>query len=553
MPKAYAVFLPLLSVWLALSIFLAWGAVQDDSFIHLRYAANLAQHHFITYDGVHRNYGVSSLLYVSILGVLRRLTASPDLAHAVSSFLHVALVVALAAGLLRRVASASALVSGLGLLLLVLLCTPSAVRWMDDGMETGMTIGMTCLLAWLIHARHEDSLREAASSLFFVGLLAMLAFFAVLLRVELLQLCLFGTLIFLADSLPKAQLRDDAAANFEGGVCSLHSRGISAKEVSARMVHILPLAVGGALAVLVILGVMHAPLPDTALAKMHGLGHWPNVLRDTASTLAGAMSFGAGILLFWMVTLGVLLSRAGGLETPTVLANALFPVLLAVSVIRGQEIQGVRYFAWTFFFSIIWNILELADLPVPALARSGERVRERMLVFVFAGLLVVELPFEAVAMRRVLTQRAATLTAFELQHLEHLREMRGVASDIGFIGYFTGAKLCDLAGLVNGRAAAQLSSAQRTEACAAGDPDFLFVNASQFEALNLYRDFSQWQVCGRYDFTNVSTLDSHFLIVRPELTGQVCNATGESPQPSSNLLGAQPNRVAAARLAGEQP
>ena len=100
-----------------------------------------------------------------------------------------------------------------------------------------------------------------------------------------------------------------------------------------------------------------------------------------------------------------------------------------------------------------------------------------------------------------------------------------------------GAKLCDLAGLVNGRAAARLSSAQRTEACVASDPDFLFVNTSQFGALNRYRDYSQWQVCGHYDFTNVSTPDSHFLIVRPELTRQVCSATGESSQPSGMLLG----------------
>ena len=535
MPKAYAVLLPFLLVWLALSLFLGWGAVQDDSFIHLRYAANLARYHFITYDGVHANYGVSSLLFVSILGVLRQFTQSPDLAHAVSTFFHLVVFVVLAAALLRKVAASSSVASGLGIILLLLLCTPSAIRWMDDGMETGLTIGMTCLLAWLIHAGQEVSVGGRSSSRRMGLLLFGFAFLAVLLRVELLQLCLFGTLIFLSKRFhvppSKGKEGDGLRPTFSQQICTW-------------FFEILPLAAGAALAVGVILAVMHSPLPDTALAKMHGMGHWRNSLRDTVSTLAGAMSFGAGLALFWLVTLIVLVSCAGKLTTESVLANVLFPILLTVSLLRGQEIQGVRYFAWTFFFSAVWNILELSELPDPS--RAG--LRERAVIFAFLAVLVVELPFEAVFMRRVLTQRAATLEAFELKHLEALRAMHGVASDIGFIGYFTGAGICDLAGLVNGRLAAQRTSEQRAEHCAASDPDFLFVNTSQLEALNQYRDFSLWQVCGRYDFTNITTQDSHFLIARPRVAGKVCGATGESPYPSSSLFATRPSPLTAAAL-----
>jgi len=285
-------------------------------------------------------------------------------------------------------------------------------------------------------------------------------------------------------------------------------------------------------AVVLIYGTMHTLLPDTARAKSLGITHWLNPIQDTAVTLAGAMSFGVGLLLFWVVTLALVVMQCRKLLLTTALANSCFPVVLGLASLRGQEIQGARYFAWTFFFAVVWNILELGFSPDRGVGRQDER----WLLYGFAVLLLVELPlFEAIAMRRVLTQRAATMHEFEGQHLDRLRNMRGVASDIGYIGYFTGAKLCDLAGLVNGRAAASLSSRQRTEACAASDPDFLFLNAGQLGSVSRYRDFSQWKVCGRYDFTNVTTPDSHSLMVRPELAPEACRATGQMPAPLDSL------------------
>ena len=78
MTKTYRIALPLLGAWLAGWMYLSWAAIQDDALIHLRYADNLFLYHFITYDGVHGDYGASSLLYVALLAVLRGLTASPS-------------------------------------------------------------------------------------------------------------------------------------------------------------------------------------------------------------------------------------------------------------------------------------------------------------------------------------------------------------------------------------------------------------------------------------------------------------------------------------------
>ena len=504
----------LLGIWLTGWIVSSWPAMQDDALIHLRYAENLHLHHFITYDGVHPNYGASSLLYVGILALLCGITTSAELPRAVSSVVHLVLFcgIAVGAGVVlpkqARVARMAALV------LLVLVVAPGSVRWLDDGMETGLAVSLATLLAWMIHSSVapgptlESMVQQSPTQRF--GIL-MVAFFAVLLRTELLLLCAVGCLILFLERRRKARRSGGKGNSLESGFA------------------VAPLLIGAGMAVCLILAAMRVLLPDTAVAKAHGIGEWFSPIHDTAVTLAGAFSFGAGMLVFWLLTL-LLVAMRRGVSAETLLANCFCPVVVALSAFRGQEIQGVRYLAWTFFFSIAWNILELGEV-LPE-GWSGADAADRfgtMLLYGFLGLLLVEMPFESLAMHRVMTHRAATERLFESEHLDLLRTHRGVASDIGFIGYFTGADICDLAGLVNGRAAARLTSAQRVEACAATKPDFLYVNKSQLGPMAKAMELAEWQVCGRYGFANIRTEDVHYLLVRPEIAAETCGATGVAP------------------------
>jgi hypothetical protein len=290
------------------------------------------------------------------------------------------------------------------------------------------------------------------------------------------------------------------------------------------------LLVGAALAMVLIFATMHVLLPDTAVAKSQGIAKWFNPVRDTATTLGGAFSFGIGLLLFWLLTLLLAALQEGRLRLATLLANSFCPIVLALAALRGQEIQGARYFAWTFFLAIVWNILELSRPGRDVLAGS------RFALFVFVAILLVDLPFESLAMHHVLMQRSATMRSFEAQHLDVLRARLGVASDIGYIGYFTGAEICDLAGLVNGRPAARMSSIQRARACMRTHPDFIFGNRSQLIPLARIAGLSDWQICGQYDFTNLRTPDTHFLIVKRAISQEVCRATGAVARPVSDLL-----------------
>ena len=515
MTRAYRIALPLLAAWLVGWMYLSWAAIQDDALIHLRYADNLFLHHLITYDGVHPDYGASSLLYVGLLALLRGLTLSPNLPRAVSTVVHGMLFCNLAYAFAFRLPKEARVARFAGLLLLILLVTPSAVRWLDDGMETGIVVSLVSLLAWRIHSRStsDNKAVEARAERYLT--LGLLAFLVVLLRTELALVCGLG---FLLIALAKTESRKTPYLRRQP------------------LLQGFPLLVGPTLALTFIVATMHVLLPDTAVAKSHGLSHWFNPLHDAAITLGGAFSFGFGMLLFWLLTLLLVVFQAHRLDLPTASANALFPAVLILASLRGQEIQGVRYFAWTFFFPVVWNILQLARFEEADSVSIRLARRSSLLLGGFLVLVAIAMPFESRAMYRVLTRRSDTMRVFEAHPLDVLRGQRGVASDIGYIGYFSGARICDLAGLVNGRTAARLTSAERNLACVQTNPDFLFVNLSQLGPLQRLADFSGWQVCGRYDFNNVRALDSHYLLVRPSIAEDVCLATAYRQEPLARLL-----------------
>jgi hypothetical protein len=518
MTRLYKIALPLFALCLLLSMIVSWGAIQDDALIHLRYADNLYLHHFVTYDGVHPDYGASSLLYIVLLAVLRAFTSSPNLPHATSAVAHLLLFAGVATLFVRRLPRDSRLARLLALALLAILILPPAVRWLEDGMETGIALCFVTLLCWLVFEQSRQPSSSPAQSI----ALLVAALFATLLRTEFLLLsgvcCVLLFFSRLALAQPSPTGRPSPPRIF--------------RQLLASCAPLL----GSLLACALIVWKMHVLLPDTAVAKSLGPHHAAGVFEATAIILAGALSFGVGLLLFWLLTLGLLVLESGRLTLASAAANLLFPAVLLLSASRGQEIQGARYLAWTLIFPALWNILQLGQLPPSPRppARTSARRWAFPLAYTFLVLLALEIPVEAVLVHRVVTLRAATMRAFESEHLQALQDTHGVASDIGYIGYFTGARICDLAGLVNGRAAARLTPEQRRAACILTNPDFVFANLGQMIVIASRMDLSAWQVCGTYSFGNLTSPDTHYLAVRPGLAASACQATG---QPSVSLAG----------------
>ena len=216
----------------------------------------------------------------------------------------------------------------------------------------------------------------------------------------------------------------------------------------------------------------------------------------------------------------------------------LFPVLLLLSALRGQQMQGARYVLWTFLFSSLWNILAIASPRLADPHSAWPELRDRR-QFAFTTALVLILllllPIDVVSMYRVLAHRAHTMRYISSEHLQQLSGLQGTSMDIGYVGYFTQANICDLAGLVNGRTAAALTVTERGRRCAALQPDFVFGNASQIDLITQFQSLRGWRICDGYDFVNVRGADRHYLVASPKNAEKICAAAGKQPAPADDL------------------
>lgn len=347
-------------------------------------------------------------------------------------------------------------INRLAVALIFVLVSPFAVRWLTDGMETSLACLLAVAFAMLLH-------RNAPPAA-----LASIALVMSLLRVDLTFPVAFGV-ILLIDK--KEWLR--AASLCIGS-------GLSLAFIQLTMGHLLP---------------------DTALAK-EGLPFF-EVLRFATREIVAALSFGLGLVLVWIVSAG----SAWRIDRRSALiCNLPFPVLILLAAAKGQQMHGIRYMVWALLFSITWNLLVTRAAP------QGRVIFLSALACALVCAWIVELP----VILRIDRGRAQNLEAMEHAHLDQLHG-EGLAGDVGYIGYFSAAPICDINGLVNGRAAAQMSEEQRIQACIAAHPSFLFLSESQTEFLDAFYNVNsrtEWLDCGSVNFTNVSASDRHTLLVR---------------------------------------
>jgi hypothetical protein len=517
MNKTYRIVVLLMAAWLVACIVFTWASILDDALIHLRYADNLLHTHHITYDGVHPNYGASSLLYVSLLALLRSFITSPNLPRGVSSVVHLLLFFGMAVLLARSIPRQSTRVRLLGLILLLLLVVPSAIRWLDDGMETGLVLCFTSLICWLTFRESQQTASPAATSAQTYAALVVLGFFTVLLRTEL---ALLGAIAF-------------AILTFKRASADTQPRSLRTWcKAALTSSHLL---VGNLLAMALIVLKMHALLPDTAVAKAHSDDSLYKTLAAATQAIGGGLSFGVGTVMLWLLTFFFLL-HIRRVSLPLLFANAPFPLTLCLAGLRGQEIQGIRYLVWTLLFSILWNIFQLGA-PSPSSPRIEQDAPGRVLTYALLALILIAQPLEFSLVYPILHDSAKLMAMIPHRHLDVLQGKLGVASDVGVIGYFTKANICDPDGLIDGREFARLTPHQRNVACAAQKPDFLYLDLNELGTFNVVMPFANWQVCGEYEISSLRFKDTHYLIVPPSTAAQICRETSfPHPYPASQVI-----------------
>jgi hypothetical protein len=279
-------------------------------------------------------------------------------------------------------------------------------------------------------------------------------------------------------------------------------------------------------------------LPDTAVAKaMSGGAHEAVTAAQEAATavqtVASSFLLGMGSAALWLVSASLLLKAylLKGARVSCIVAwalgNAPFPLVMLLAIVRGQSIQGIRYFLWCFVFSILWNALALnQNAPKEPSSERRDSLSLRSVVPACVVFLLCVLPFDWFYAQRAMRARSGTFVAMRSAGLDMFKDETLVAGDVGFIGYFSGANVCDLSGLVNGREAARLGPRERAYRCASENPAVLFVQEDQAKDLSKRADLGRWVVCQHFDFVNVRSLDRHYVVVPPEDAEQDCPRMG---------------------------
>jgi hypothetical protein len=290
------------------------------------------------------------------------------------------------------------------------------------------------------------------------------------------------------------------------------------------------LLVGGLVAATLIVGRMHYFLPDAAIAKSGGMKNWNSSALMLTSAFESSLTFGLGMLAFWALTLGTLLVVYGKSWVKIGLMNSPFPAMVALAVMRGQAVQGIRYLVWPLFFSCLWNLVELSSESAETTHELGGRKYMELPVVITATLvgavMLAVLPFESRLFYRLFVVRSATLKMMEKQPLYKLRTLHATAYDVGFIGYFTDSPICDMGGIVNGREVAQMSYAARLRRCALSKPEYAFGNDDSLSDLNGHMDITKWSICGEYDLRNLMHPAPHYIVAAPAVADYVCQVTG---------------------------
>jgi hypothetical protein len=502
----------LIATWLAYWLISGRYAMLDDCFIHLRYADFLLKTHTITYDGVHRSFGTSSPLYVTVLALLRPLFRGPLLPKGLSVCFYLGLICLLVTKCMRQGQSTVARI----LLILLIFCfaSPMGIRWLTDGMETPFHILFVVLLALLV----DREMQRETISLPRTAVLILFGFLMTTLRIE------SASLLFLV-----------SLAIFLSRAASGSSTKVS---VALRS---LPLGLGSVLAMLTIRLTLGYFLPDTALAKTGAASLKP--LGESAHLLLSSLTLGIGVFVLWLLSAALLLRGIALARTQApprsviVVCNAILPLTIVLACLRGQFVQGIRYLLGCMVFSTLWNILQIEHIDLAKLSHSRERTLNTLRTHPWPALtlasllLLALLPVEVHFVRPTLKGRGATFTELRATPLSLLRNDRIMSADVGYVGYFSGADLCDVEGLVDGRAFAAKTKPERIRACATSSPDVLFLNDFQLAEAGAFTDLSQWSVCRTYDFAGVTINDRHYLMVPQSRAASMCPALGGKPTP----------------------
>ena len=174
----------LYSIW----AWYSWGYIEDDAFIHLEYAKNIAETGTINFKGIHVN-GDSSPAWIFTLAGIIKLIGNYSLSAKMLSVLGVLIAVLGVYTLAKRQLNSNSLAY---LFTLSIFSSPFALHWSFSGMESITALGLTAWTIYLAFTRQPTKLVFYSSCLL-IGILPLFRF-------ELLPISLFvGVYLFISE------------------------------------------------------------------------------------------------------------------------------------------------------------------------------------------------------------------------------------------------------------------------------------------------------------------------------------------------------------------
>lgn len=469
-------------LYMGLMLWYARYHMLDDALIHLRMAELLLEHGFVTTDGQAVTFGTSSPLFLLLTAALHAVLASDFTTKFISVAAYGGLI-AMIATLVRR-STAAERAGWVGFAALVL--SPMGIRWLTDGMETSLST-IVALALGLAATRARAKAFPAAAGLAALGVLAVGT------RVEMVLLV----------ALASATI------------------GVRGQRLAANA-----LAMGGLTGLVLLWSTFGTILPDPALAKASGMAMPGASLAGIATSFAGGMAFGIGLLALWLLGLAASWQERTTSRLVVIVPNLALVLFWCAIAVRGQYIQGIRHLLPPLAFSLAANFALIGAIePRAQIARllpsRGWRVPLAYAASAVAGFAFMA---ELGKFQSIVENRSAAFLQLRALDLAVLEGANGIAWDVGHLMYFTKAHVCDVSGLVNGRDAARTPESQRLDDCLKREVEFVFVtpdNAAELIEKSGTR-FANWPVCGQYLFQNVSTTSPHYLAVSPDRAAQIC-------------------------------
>jgi hypothetical protein len=309
--------------------------------------------------------------------------------------------------------------------------------------------------------------------------------------------------------------------------------GLAAIVVAGQLLRTKPrLAVATAIGLVVALAAIAAVFggvwSDAAIAKLRHVYTVQEFVVLLASIAVGAGTFGVGLFATWLVLLIIAAPLVRQRDVRALLLGALaLPLVLAVVAVRGQAVEGIRPLLPFVAFSLTCLMSCLRHRPVSLPLRP--------VAAALALILVVGWGIDGPAFARIVRLQAQSLEAMRSRDWSTLRGHAGVAWDVGYLAYFTGAPICDAQGLINGPAFAGLTLSDRLDHCS-HTAEFAYVDPARFRLLATALDMHGWRICDRFDFAHRAAPLSVYLLVAPTLAREpLCGAAAPRVEGDASL------------------